>query len=158
MALAHPLKSNRQVSMDRSDNRAIREIFIPAQGRLVHLKGYGWVKVFRTVGTNGDAEYWATSRLDMTIKEADFCALDTWQIEVYHRVSNSSSMSNLLSADWKSRSAIVLAWLFGPSFTWRLTVCILASLGLKPEQALFDRRCVSIWLIQLSHFSQLRKS
>jgi len=79
------LKSNREVSIDRSGNRAIREILIPSQGRLVHLKGYGWIKVFRTVGTNGDAEYWATSRLEMTIEEAAFYALDAWQIEVYHR-------------------------------------------------------------------------
>jgi hypothetical protein len=63
------LKSNRQVSIDRTGNRAIREIFIPAQGRVVHLKGYGWVKVFKTVGMNGDEEYWASSQLD----------------EVYHR-------------------------------------------------------------------------
>jgi putative transposase len=79
------LKSNRQVSLDPSGNRAIREIFIPSQGCQVHLKGYGWIKVFRTVGTNGDAEYWATSRLEMTIEEAAFFALDAWQIEVYHR-------------------------------------------------------------------------
>ena len=79
------LKSNREVSLDRSGNRAIREVLIPPQGRLVHLKGYGWIKVFRTVGTNGDAEYWATSRLEMTIEEAAFYALDAWQIEVYHR-------------------------------------------------------------------------
>jgi putative transposase len=79
------LKNNREVSLDRSGNRAISEGLIPVQGRLVHHKGYGWVKVFRTVGTNGDAEYWATSRLDMTIEEAAFYALDAWQIEVYHR-------------------------------------------------------------------------
>jgi hypothetical protein len=79
------LKGNREVSLDRSGNRAIGEIFIPSQGCLVHLKGYGWVKVFRTVGKNGDAEFWATSRLDMTIEQAAFHALDAWQIEVYHR-------------------------------------------------------------------------
>lgn len=79
------LKSNREVSIDRTGNRAISEIFIPVQGRLVHLKGYGWIKVFRTVGTNGDAEYWATSKITMTIEEAAFYALDAWQIEVYHR-------------------------------------------------------------------------
>lgn len=79
------LKSNREVSIDRSGNRAIREIFIPIQGCLVHLKGYGWIKVFRTVGTNGDAEYWATSKLDMNIEQAAFYALDAWQVEVYHR-------------------------------------------------------------------------
>jgi hypothetical protein len=79
------LKSNREVSIDRTGNRAISKIYIPFQGRRVHLKGYGWIKVFRTVGTNGDAEYWATSRLDMTIEEAAFFALDAWQVEVYHR-------------------------------------------------------------------------
>ncbi len=79
------LKSNREAGIDRSGNRVISEIFISVQGRLVHLKGYGWVKVFRTVGTNGDAEYWATSRLDMTIEQAAFHALDACQIEVYHR-------------------------------------------------------------------------
>ena len=79
------LKSNRQVSLDRSGNRAICEIFIPVQGCRVHLQGYGWIKVFRTVGTNGDAEYWATSQLDMTIEQAAFYALDGWQVEVYHR-------------------------------------------------------------------------
>jgi putative transposase len=79
------LKSNRQVSVDRSGNRAVSELIIPVSGLLVHLKGYGWVKVFRTVGTNGDAEYWATSKLDMTIQQAADYALDAWQIEVYHR-------------------------------------------------------------------------
>lgn len=79
------LKRNREVSIDRSGNRPISDIFIPRHGSLVHLKGYGWIKVFRTVGINGDVEYWATSRLDMTIEQAAFYALDAWQIEVYHR-------------------------------------------------------------------------
>lgn len=79
------LKENREVSLDRSGNRAISQIYIPPHGLVVHLKGYGWIKVFRTVAKNGDAEYWATSRLDMTLEQAAFYALDAWQIEVYHR-------------------------------------------------------------------------
>ena len=79
------LKTNRQVSLDRSGNRAISDILIPPQGCVVHLKGYGWVKVFKTVGTNGDAEYWATSQVAMTLEQCAFYALDAWQIEVYHR-------------------------------------------------------------------------
>jgi hypothetical protein len=79
------LKSNRLVSTDRTGNRPIRDILIPPQGRVMHLKGYGWVKVFKTVGTNGDFEYWASSKLDMTIEQAASHALDAWQIEVYHR-------------------------------------------------------------------------
>jgi hypothetical protein len=79
------LKSNRQVSLERGGNRPISEVLIPAHGRQVHLKGYGWIKVFRTVARNGAAEYWATSQLDMTIEQAAFHALDAWQVEVYHR-------------------------------------------------------------------------
>lgn len=79
------LKGNRLVSLDHTGNRPISDILIPVQGCLVHLKGYGWVKVFKTVGTNGGVEYWATSQLDMTIEQAAFYALDAWQIEVYHR-------------------------------------------------------------------------
>lgn len=79
------LKHNRQVSVDRSGNHAVSELIIPVSGLVMHLKGYGWIKVFRTVGTNGDAEYWATSQLDMTVEQAADYALDAWQIEVYHR-------------------------------------------------------------------------
>jgi hypothetical protein len=39
------LKSNRQVSVDHTGNRAISEVLIPSHGRVVHLKGYGWIKV-----------------------------------------------------------------------------------------------------------------
>jgi len=79
------LKSNRQVSEEAGGNQAIRDVLIPVNGRQVHLKGYGWIKVFRTVDRHGSAEYWATSRLDMTLEQCAFYALDAWQIEVYHR-------------------------------------------------------------------------
>lgn len=42
------LKSNRLVDPDKSGNVAIEEVEIPAEGRVVHLKGYGAVRVFRT--------------------------------------------------------------------------------------------------------------
>jgi len=79
------LKSNRQVSVDHSGNRAICEMLIPVNGLVVHLKGYGWIKVFRTDDPHGDAEYWATSQLTMSIQQAADYALHAWQIEVYHR-------------------------------------------------------------------------
>jgi putative transposase len=79
------LKRNRLVSIDRSGNRPIRDIYLPPIGTVVHLKGYGWVKVFKTVGINGDVEYWATSNLNMTLEQCAFYALDAWQVEVYHR-------------------------------------------------------------------------
>lgn len=79
------LPSNRLVSVDLGGNQPLSAWVIPVSGLQVHLKGYGWIKVFRTVGTNGNAEYWATNRLDMTLQQAADYALDAWQIEVYHR-------------------------------------------------------------------------
>lgn len=79
------LKSNRLVNADGSGNRPISAWFIPPHGRKVHLKGYGWIKVFKTVAKNGDFEYWATSNLEMKIEQCAFHALDAWQIEVYHQ-------------------------------------------------------------------------
>jgi putative transposase len=43
------LKGNRLVDPDNTGKRAIAELDIPEQGLQVHLKGYGVVKVFRTV-------------------------------------------------------------------------------------------------------------
>lgn len=44
----------------------IRSVEIPKGGRVVHLRGLGFVKVFRTVSKDGDAEYWTTNDLEMT--------------------------------------------------------------------------------------------
>ena len=79
------LKGNRQVSQYKGGNCPVRDLLIPPNGLIAHLKGYGKIKVFRTVAKNGDAEYWATSNLAMTLEECAFHALDAWQIEVYHR-------------------------------------------------------------------------
>ena len=79
------LKSNRLVDPDRAGNRPISSIVIPGHGRRVHLKGYGWIKVFKTADPHGGVEYWATSDLEMTLEQCAFWALDTWRIEDYHR-------------------------------------------------------------------------
>jgi putative transposase len=79
------LKANRLVSIDRTGNRPIADIFIPLQGCIVHLKGYGWIKVFKVAGTNDSIEYWATNDLAMSLEACAFHALDAWQVEVYHR-------------------------------------------------------------------------
>lgn len=79
------LKKNRKVSLHAGQQLSITQVLIPASGLGVHLRGYGWVKVFRTVAPNGDAQYWATSQLNMTIQTCADYALDAWQIEVYHR-------------------------------------------------------------------------
>jgi len=79
------LKSNRQVDPDDTGNVAVEDIGIPAHGRRVHLKGFGFIEVFRIVAPDGDTEHWATSDLRMTeITRADL-ARQVFAIENYHR-------------------------------------------------------------------------
>jgi putative transposase len=79
------LKSNRNVRIDFGQPQAISTVEIPTQGRVVHLPGYGSIRVFRVVATNGDTDHWATNDLGMDaltrLKYAD-CS---WRIEEYHR-------------------------------------------------------------------------
>ena len=79
------IKSNRQVNPDKSGNVAIREVEILTEGRVVHLKGYGMVKVFRTVARDGSAEHWATDDLQMSEQDREELEQSGWGIETYHR-------------------------------------------------------------------------
>jgi putative transposase len=63
----------------------VRDVAIAAQGTIVHLKGYGMVKVFRIVTVDGDTEHWATSNLTMESTTREVLADQVWTIEVYHR-------------------------------------------------------------------------
>lgn len=79
------LAKNRHVSKDRSSNRAVCEVEIELTGSIVHLKGYGLIKVFRIDTEEGDAEYWATNDLDMDECARSQYARWSWKIEEYHR-------------------------------------------------------------------------
>lgn len=79
------LKANRQVNPERGGLQAVSSIEISDVGRVVWLKGFGLVKVFRIVATDGSAEHWASSQIEITelerVKYADY----SWQIEHFHR-------------------------------------------------------------------------
>jgi hypothetical protein len=79
------LKSNRLVNPDGQGNVPLRTLDIPPEGRLVHLKGYGFIKVFRTVSRDGDVKHWATSDRQMTPAQRKALAKQGWGIETYHR-------------------------------------------------------------------------
>ena len=79
------LKSNRQVSLKVGQQQAVSDLDIPPNGLVVHLRGYGMVKVFRTVDPHGNADYWATSCMTMTDTERELFANRAWLVEVYHR-------------------------------------------------------------------------
>ena len=79
------LKGNRRVNPDRTGLRSVSMCVIAATGTVVHLEGYGFIKVFRIEAKDGTTEYWATSNLQMDegerLRLADAC----WRIEEYHR-------------------------------------------------------------------------
>jgi hypothetical protein len=79
------LKSNRMVNPEGEENVPISEVEIPPEGRIVHLRGYGFIKVFRIVSRNGDMEYWATDDLEMTEAKREDLEKQGWGIEIYHR-------------------------------------------------------------------------
>jgi putative transposase len=79
------LKSNRQVSLQAGEPQAMSAVDIAMTGVIVHLRGYGMVKVFRAVDPHGNADYWATNRLDLTDAQREVLANRAWLVEVYHR-------------------------------------------------------------------------
>jgi hypothetical protein len=79
------LKDNRLVNPDGQGNVPISEVLIPPNGRRVHLRGLGFIKVFRTVRGDGEVQYWATNELEMNPKTRRHLAKKSWGIESYHR-------------------------------------------------------------------------
>lgn len=78
------LKSNRPVDPDHTYNRPISEIEIPPEGRVVHLRQYGFIRVFRMERGNGEIEYWATDILDASESDRTTYREKVWNIEEHH--------------------------------------------------------------------------
>jgi hypothetical protein len=75
------LKANRLVNPDGMGNRPLADCSIRNGGTRVHLKGYGFILVFRIDTPDGDTEYWATSDELMTMGERTSTARQIWTIE-----------------------------------------------------------------------------
>jgi len=65
-------------------NVAVKDIDIPAHGQEVHLKGFGFIQVFRMVASKRDAEYWATNDLKMEDVTRRDLSRQVFAIENYH--------------------------------------------------------------------------
>lgn len=75
------LRKNRKVNR----NIRLETLEIPDEGLTVHLRGYGWVTVFKFVAKNGRIDYVATSMQDPTRDQLTRIVKKRWSIEVYHR-------------------------------------------------------------------------
>ena len=78
-------KRNRHVNPDGTGNCPLSEVDIAPTGTVVHLKGYGMVKVFKLVAPNGDIDYWATNDLNLGELQRLQWSEFAWAIEDYHR-------------------------------------------------------------------------
>jgi len=79
------LKCNRKVDLDRRGYRAISAVAIPEGGAVVHLEGFGSIRVSKAVSRDGDVEYWATNDLGMDELGRLELAEQCWAVEEYHR-------------------------------------------------------------------------
>lgn len=58
---------------------------IPDEGIKVHLRGYGWIYVFRFETKNGRTDYFGTNISNPTRKQVNTLVRKRWEIEVFHR-------------------------------------------------------------------------
>jgi hypothetical protein len=80
------LKTNRAVDPDGTGNRQVYLLPIPSEGLVVHLRGYGMIRVFVEMSKDMDeAAFWATSDLSMTQVKREQISLEAVAIEEYHR-------------------------------------------------------------------------
>jgi putative transposase len=79
------LKVNRNVNLERQGLRAVSQTAIASSGTVVHLEGYGLIRVFKIVSRDRDIEYWATNDLEMDELERLRLAERYWAVENYHR-------------------------------------------------------------------------
>lgn len=78
------LKSNRLVNPDRSGNVPINSLQIPSGGLVVHLKAYGFIRIFVKFEDKAP-QFWATNLLNMSSEKREILNKFAWKIENYHR-------------------------------------------------------------------------
>ena len=79
------LKRNRLVNPNGTGLRSLSDVELAAVGTIIHLKGYGLVKIFKLVTPDGGIEYWATNDLAMAELRRLHLTEFIWNIEAYHR-------------------------------------------------------------------------
>src|SRR3954454_11669189 len=79
------LKRDRVVTPADRIARSLDEVAIAASGTVLHLRGYGMVKVFRIDAPDGDTAYWATNDLALEEMVRRQGAEVSFAIENYHR-------------------------------------------------------------------------
>lgn len=75
------LRKNRVVNK----NQKLGDLDIPAEGSRIHLRGYGWISVFRFGSTDRRTDYIGTNIPNPTREQVLALVKKRWEIEVFHR-------------------------------------------------------------------------
>jgi len=75
------LRKNRVVNKGEK----LCELEIPEEGLRIHLRGYGWINVFRFVSTDRRTDYIGTNIPTPTREQVLALVKKRWEIEVFHR-------------------------------------------------------------------------
>ena len=79
------VKKNRMVNPDAQGNVQVSSLNIPEEGLEVHLKKYGFIRLFHSLNRKGVSRYWATNFLPMNNEDRLVLQSICWTIENYHR-------------------------------------------------------------------------
>ncbi|TAL74406.1 MAG: transposase [Bacteroidetes bacterium] len=75
------LRKNRIINHDEK----LENLTIPEEGIRVHLRGYGFITIFRFVAKNGRTDYFGTSIENPTREKIKSLIRSRWEIEVFHK-------------------------------------------------------------------------
>jgi putative transposase len=79
------VKKNRMVNPDDTENCPVSSLAIPDDGCVVHMKKYGFIRLFHSINKSGKDRYWATNFLTMDHQDRKNLQAICWAIENYHR-------------------------------------------------------------------------
>lgn len=75
------LRKNRVINKGQK----LEDLTMPDERSFVHLRGYGWITVFRFVAKNGRTDYIGTNIENPTREQITSLVRKRWKIEVFHR-------------------------------------------------------------------------
>jgi hypothetical protein len=79
------VRKNRLVNPDKTGNRPVSSLTVPDDGMVVHMKEFGFVKLFHSLNKAGKDRYWVTNCLEMDYMGRKNLQAICWAIENYHR-------------------------------------------------------------------------
>ncbi|ALB22071.1 Transposase [Piscirickettsia salmonis] len=100
------LKKNRKVNR----NETLEMLDFPDEGLKLHLRGYGWITVFRFVAKNGRTDYIGTNIEKPSRDQVEVIVKARWSIEVYHRELNKRVVLSAVRLVLAERRETILAY------------------------------------------------